>query len=367
MMLEDKIKKRIDEEEAISFHDFMEMALYYPGMGYYTSPGEKTGSGGDYYTSPELDNVFGVMLGKQLEEMWRLLKEPCFTIVEYGAGNGILCYDILDYLEKNKELYHGLTYHIIEKSPWMIAREKMILGRFAGKVKWNDSISEIGDITGCVLSNEVVDNFSVHKVVMQDELMEIFVGYNGQFTEVQRPAGEGLRDYLERFHITLPKNFRTEINLQAEDWIREIAAVLKKGFVLTIDYGYPAGELYHAKRSSGTIICYHCHTINDDPFSYIGKQDITAHVNFSSLLHTGRAAGLYYTGFTNQSYFMRSLGLTGHLRGTEKKDSPGTNKVDKVSAIAALMNMGQKFNILVQQKGLEPSPLSGMQFSSWLT
>jgi SAM-dependent MidA family methyltransferase len=340
----------------------MEMALYYPETGYYTSPGEKTGIRGDYYTSPVLDSIFGTMIGKQVEEMWHLLSEPCFTIVEYGAGNGALCHDIMAYLQQNEELYNGLTYYIIEKSPVMIEAEKVVLERFANKIKWCQNIKEIGDITGCILSNEVADNFSVHQVIMQDELMEIFVGYDEKFIEVPRPAAEELKDYLRRFNIILPKNFRSEINLQAEDWIVEIAAALKKGFVLTIDYGYPAAELYHPKKSSGTMLCYHHHTINDDPFLYIGEQDITTHINFSALLHTGAREGLEYCGFTTQSYFLSGLGLTNHLRQAERDIGTKTANPQKMSSITTLMSMGQKFRVLIQQKGLKRVPLSGMQF-----
>ena len=302
MLIRDRIIERIYSGGPLSFHDFMEMSLYYPVEGYYTSTGEKTGSKGDYYTSPYLGNIFGTLVGKQVEEMWRILNESTFTIVEYGAGNGALCYDILSYLKDNIQLYNGLTYYIIEKSPVMIGKEKTLLNGFDCKVKWVASINEIGSVTGCILSNEVLDNFSVHQVIMQDELMEVFVGYDEKFIEILRPAPEDLKDYLRRFNINLPKGFRTEINLQAEDWIREVAIVLKKGFVLTVDYGYTSYELYHHKRIAGTMLCYHNHTINDDPFLHVGEQDITTHVNFSALLHAGIKEGLNHCGFTSQAF-----------------------------------------------------------------
>jgi len=360
VIVKDKIIDKIRSADAVSFHDFMEMALYYPEAGYYTSPGEKTGSKGDYFTSPYLGNIFGAMVAKQLEEMWMQLNEASFTIVEYGAGNGALCYDILTYMRQNAKMYNGITYYIIEKSPFMIEKEKVSLRAFDGKIKWIRSIKEIGEVTGCILSNEVVDNFSVHQVVMKDELMEVFVEYDGNFTEILRPAGEELKDYLQRFNLALPRNYRTEINLEAEDWIREIAVALKKGFVLTIDYGYSAADLYDQKKAAGTLLCYHNHRINDNPFLNVGEQDITTHVNFSALLHAGAREGLQYAGFTNQSYFLISLGLAEYIR---KMEQNGYNNANGNPSLALLLNMGQKIKVFVQQKECKQVFLSGMRFS----
>jgi SAM-dependent MidA family methyltransferase len=150
MTLKNMIIDKIAADGPLCFHDFMEMALYYPGAGYYSSPGEKIGGKGDYFTSPCLGNIFGNMVGKQMEEMWAILNEPLFTIVEYGAGDGTLCYDVLTYLQQNKKLYNGLTYCIIEKSPLMIEKEKTVLKDFSDKIKWIRSINETEDITGCI-------------------------------------------------------------------------------------------------------------------------------------------------------------------------------------------------------------------------
>src|SRR5690606_23599763 len=182
---------------------------------------------------------------------------------------------------------------------------------------WYGSINEISEINGCVLSNELLDNFPIHKVVMKDELMEVFVDYQNGFMEVLQPANEDLKNYLQEQEITLLKDYTTEINLQAIDWIRDIASQLKQGFVLTIDYGFSASELYSAKRNAGTLICYKGHEINDSPYSNIGAQDITAHVNFTALNHWGKKYGLEYTGYTTQDHFLRSLGLVNYLRQLE--------------------------------------------------
>jgi SAM-dependent MidA family methyltransferase len=362
MTLFEIIKQKIRDEGPISFCDFMEMCLYYPELGYYTSARDKIGWSGDYYTSPYLSRLFGVMIAKQLEEMWRISGEGKFTIVEYGAGTGFMCYSILEELKKNKDLYEQLNYCIIEKSSAMCQKQKEILNE---KVSWHKSIQDIAPVTGCILSNEVVDNFCVHQVVMEEELMEVFVGFNDGLFELLKPAPGELKEYFEELKITLEKGFRTEINLQAKDWMKEIGEALEKGFVLTIDYGFPSFELYSSRRSQGSILCYHQHRINDNPYTNIGDQDITAHVNFSALHHWGLKNELEYTGFTNQAYFLLSLGLTEQLRVMEKESK--NNETDSIGSKASVINsllldMGTKLKVLIQHKGLSKPQLCGLKF-----
>ena len=366
MSLSDIVIDRIQKQGPISFHDFMEMALYYPGEGYYTSNREKLGPAGDYYTSPYLTCLFGEMLAGQLEEMWHALDCQPFTIVEYGAGTGLLCRDILHRLSANRELYDHLEYCIIEKSGSMREKERQIL---PDKVRWIDSIDELPPITGCILSNELLDNFSVHQVVMEDELMEVFVEYENGFKEILRPAGENLKNYLSQLQVTLPRGYRTEINLEATEWIGQVSTALKKGFVLTIDYGYPSSVLYSKK--DGTLVCYHGHRINHSPYDFIGEQDITSHVNFSALVSWGRQNGLECSGYTTQTHFLQGLGITNHLKKIEAADLPDTDPAARQQRVwqlrTLLLDMGQKFKVLVLRKGLDRSFLSGMQFAQGLS
>ncbi|HEY9206586.1 MAG TPA: SAM-dependent methyltransferase, partial [Candidatus Methanoperedens sp.] len=263
MLLSDLIIQKIRQNGPVSFRDFMEMALYYPGLGYYTSSKDKIGKGGDYYTSPNLSPAFGEMMGRQIEEMWHIIGENEFTIVEMGAGTGLLSCDVYGYLEKNRELFKNLTYCIIEKSPAMRAEQRKRLGE---NIEWYDSIKEIGGMTGCIFSNELVDAFPVHQVVMGEKLMEIFVDYDDGFFEALKPASTELNNYLSELGVVLPEGYRTEINLDAIKWIEDIGATLKKGFVITIDYGYPSYELYQEYRNRGTLMCYFRHTANENPF-----------------------------------------------------------------------------------------------------
>ena len=225
MLLSEIIIQKIQKEGPISFHDFMEMSLYYPALGYYNALKTTIGKEGDFYTSPHLTPAFGAMIAKQIEQMWSITGEEAFTIVEYGAGTGILCHDILDYLKSNSKLYDGLTYCIIEKSAVMKQRQQTHLYE---KVSWYNNIYDIPAITGCILSNELIDNFSVHQVVMDDGLMEVFVDYKNGFVELLQPANKTLKEYMAELGVQLPKGFRTEINLEAREWLKEIAASLKR-------------------------------------------------------------------------------------------------------------------------------------------
>ena len=360
------VQKRIHDEGPISFRDFMEMALYYPQLGYYTSAKEKFGKEGDYFTAPFFTKVYGSIIAKQLEEMWLLIGEKEFTIVEYGAGTGSLCADILDELKSNKFFYKKLNYVIIEKSDSLKEQQKALLSNseHLQKVKRVDSIKEMSPFTGCVLANEVLDNFSVHKVFMKEnELMEAFVDHNNGFGEVLKPATHNLKEYFKQLSVALPNNFCTEVNLQAINWLKNICQVMAKGFLITIDYGFSSSELYQPYRKLGTIVCYYKHSVNDQPLTNVGDQDITAHVNFSALDLWGAKNGLTSCGFTTQSQFLSGLGLTEHLRKFEEKEKKSFDfRKNFMLLHTLLLSMGRKFKVLIQQKGFQQPRLSGLQF-----
>ena len=258
----------------------MEMALYHPEVGYYNATKTKIGADGDFYTSPCISANFGVTIGRQIEEMWKNLGKKPFKIIEYDAGTGLLCHDILAYLKNNNTLHDTLSYCNIEKSLRMREIEKRYLKE---KVSWHSSIQDIPEINGCILSNELVDNFSVHQVFMEEELKEIFVDYDAGFAEILRPANQKLIHYFKTLNVQLPKGFRKEVNLQAISWMKEVSLSLQKGYIITIDYGSLSSELYNNRRGCGTLLCYHKHQKNDNPYQFIGKLDITTHINFSAL------------------------------------------------------------------------------------
>jgi SAM-dependent MidA family methyltransferase len=341
----------------------MEICLYDPELGYYNSNETIVGKDGDFYTSSTVSPVFGAVIGKQLEEMWGLMGEPAFTIVEYGAGTGALCRSILDHLKRNASMYEQLRYCIIERSSAMRDQEKQILHE---KVEWFGSIKDIGKIQGCILSNELLDNFAVHRVVMQKELMEVYVNYENGFTEELKPASIELKNYLLELGTELPPGYQTEINLQALDWLREISAVLERGFVLTIDYGYLNSEMYKAWRNQGTLLCYYKHKVHDAFYENIGKQDLTAHVNFSALILWGAKSGLMECGFVDQFQFLISLGFRQTLIEMLSNEQDVVQASIKAAAISQtlLMDMGGKLKVLAQNKRMGEVKLSGFQVPS---
>ena len=358
MGLPDIIIAKIRQQGPLSFHDFMEMCLYYPELGYYTSSRNRT----DYYTSPQLSELFGMAIGRQLEEMWHSLGEGPFTVVEVGGGTGLLCSDILDYLARHSACYDQLTYCIVEKSA--VPNRNVPPG-----VRLYTSLSALPPVSGCIFSNELLDNLSVHRVIMKDQLMEVFLGYEDGFSELLQPASLALQEYLTTLNIRLPEDFQTEINLDACAWIGDVAEVLKRGYVMTIDYGEETSRLYRARRGEGTLLCYHRNEVNDNPYQYIGEQDITAHVNFSALHHWGGKHGLHCCGFTDQARFLQALGWRELI---QQMDVRGEDIVRLARRIAfmthtLLLEMGRKLKILIQQKGLAAQPsLSGLKGAAML-
>jgi SAM-dependent MidA family methyltransferase len=358
-----QLSARIAQKGRLTFREFMEMSLYDAELGYYTAVGPIIGRNGDFYTSCTLSPVFGIVIAKQILEMWQAMGKPVFTIVEYGAGTGALCKSILQQLKTNDEMYAELRYCIIEKSASMRELEKEILQE---KVEWINSITDITGFQGCVLSNELLDNFAVHRVVMQEELKEVVVSYEDGFAETLEPAEAELKAYLLELGVQLPKGYHTEINLQALAWLKEIATTMQKGYVLTIDYGYPNGSFYKESRNQGTLLCYYKHQVNDFIYQHIGEQDLTCHVNFSAICHWGAKFGLNECGFTSQCQFLMALGLREELAKLFAAETNVIQAAAQASAIShtLLMDMGNAYKVLIQCKGMDEQQLTGLAYCS---
>jgi SAM-dependent MidA family methyltransferase len=363
-----KIQEEIRQKGRMTFARFMEMALYDPEEGYYTSSAERIGLGGDYYTSPDVHPIFGRLLATQIRQMETLLPGPePFTILEMGAGKGLLARDILAGLKAvAPEGLKRFRYAVVERSPAMAARQKALLDSsgLSSSVRWISGLDEVlaeGRLVGCVLSNELVDAFPVHRVVATREgLYEIYVGWSeGRFVETRDlPSTPDLAAYFDRLKIRLAEGQQAEVNLEAARWIRDVGKVLDRGFVITIDYGHPASELFAPHRKKGSLLCYYRHTVNDDPYARIGEQDITAHVDFTGLARAGAEVGLTLTGFTNQLNFLMSLGIAQEMERFDP-ESPETLSVKR---LLARESMGGVFKVLIQHKGLTPPLLEGLTF-----
>ncbi|MCL4475826.1 MAG: SAM-dependent methyltransferase [Nitrospirae bacterium] len=359
-ILKQKIIERIKSDGPVSFETFMDIALYSPGLGYYTKDTTKIGRWGDFYTSSHLHPIFGAMIGRQMEEMWALMGRPeLFRIVEIGAGMGYLAKDMLDYLKARGKgqgvneggFFEHINYSIVELNPSMKAHQQMLLNDYSDRIEWRSGMHELGPVAGCFLSNELPDAFPVRMVEMDKELMEIYVSVEGdELVEVKMPCGDEVREYCRELDIALPEGYRTEVNLRLKGWLKNISNTLSEGFVLTIDYGYPARDYYDEDRNRGTLLCYYQHQVNEDPYQNIGEQDLTAHVNFSSLKKWGEEFGLKTVGYCPQGTYLISLGVDEVM--TELYgDSPDAFETAKVKGLILPQGMGESHKVMVQYKG----------------
>jgi SAM-dependent MidA family methyltransferase len=325
------LRSRIQRDGPITFRDFMEEVLYHPDFGYYTSPRNPIGRAGDFYTSSDLDPVFGKLLARKFQEMAATLGVPedSFTILELGAGRGLLAREILQHAP--------FRYCILERSRAMRDRQRDALSELA--VEWLTEMP--AGLIGCIFSNEFFDALPVHRVVRRNGVLrEVYV--TGEFTEIEGNLQESLE-------VPIAEGQLADICIDARRWIERIAASLDRGYHLAIDYGYQDREFY--ARPRGTLMCYWKHQAVEDPYVRIGEQDITAHVNFSDLMNSGAASGLETVSLLTQMDFLIQMGILQEIEALV----PATNveAIQRVMAIKKLIlpdAMGQRFKVLTQRK-----------------
>jgi SAM-dependent MidA family methyltransferase len=297
----------------LTFAEYMEIVLYAPGLGYYDRRLTRIGSRGDFFTSPHLGSDFGEMLAIQLVQMWHHLGKPCpFTVVEMGAGQGLIAQDILGYWQQHHPEICA-DYIIIETAAAMRHCQQLLLKDLP--VRWT-TWDNLTPIVGCFFSNELIDALPVHQVVVQEgQLQEVYVWAN-QEQGIQEELGSistpRLLEYFEAAQIPIlsyQSGYRTEVNLAALDWLKTVDSKLERGYLLSIDYGYLSDRYYNPQRSQGTLQCYYQHHYHNNPYVNIGQQDLTAHVDFGSLIRYGNILGLQELGFTKQGLFLMELGL----------------------------------------------------------
>jgi SAM-dependent MidA family methyltransferase len=341
------------------FEEFMDTALYYPDMGYYSGGPARIGREGDYYTSSHLHRIFGAMLGRQVEEMWRFLGEPDdFHVVEMGAGMGYSAKDLLAYL-KDRDVFAHLSYAIVEPNHSFRLSQQRLAIEFEEKVVWYEGLEILPPFTGCFLSNELLDAFPVALVEMGAGPEEIYVHEkDGELLEVKGPCRDDVKDYLNNFAGVLPPGYRTEVNLRIHRWLEDVSAKLLEGFILTVDYGYPANDYYSDERNRGTLQCYYRHTVNENPYMHIGQQDITAHVNFSALEKWGAGLGLRTCGYCPQGTYLVSLGMD-EVIGELYSEWTDPDKTAGIKALILPQGMGESHKVMVQYKGKGTPALRG--------
>jgi SAM-dependent MidA family methyltransferase len=357
----------------IPFVRFMELALYHPQYGYYMrqlngAEHERIGWSGDFYTSSDVYPILGRALAAQARQMDEFTGRPTpFTIVEIGAGKGLLARDCLAAIHAVQDDFASRArYVLIERSPAMRERQRQNLAPWLSKpglVTWVEDLDGLApqSVAGLFFSNELIDAFPVHRIqVTAEGTEELYVDYRDErFVACLKPLSTAaLAQYLQQLNITWSEGYRTEVNLQAMVWMEQVARRMDRGFVLTIDYGHTAQDLYGPERRNGTFLCYFRQQTNEDPFIRVGEQDMTAHVDFSSLASVGEKQGLHVTGFTNQMSFLMGLGVE-EMMGELEPESPEFR-----AAIHLLKpdGMGSTFKVLVQHKGMSRPELDGLKF-----
>ena len=306
--LQQRISERIHKEGPISFAEYMHMALYDPDHGYYVTGRARMGwEGSDYFTSADVSTFFAHALARQLTLWWQKLGQPArFIVLEQGAGKGNLAQEIITWARRTTpDFYAALDYRM----------EDMRTGQDA-----NAPLAIPDTPTPSVIfSNELIDAFPVHVVETRNaKLYEVYVDVaNGHLCEVlDEPVSSEVANYLDNYHIpwaSFGDGWRAEINLDALHWMQHTASKIRRGYILTIDYGDKAKVLYTRQRRRGTLACYFQHQMNERPLVRPGEQDITAHVNFSALIDEGRRHGFHLHTYTTQRHWLEELGIQEEL------------------------------------------------------
>jgi SAM-dependent MidA family methyltransferase len=356
----------------MTFVDYMGACLYHPQYGYYSKSDQQPRR--DYVTSVDVSPLFGRFLARQFHEMWDALGNPSrFLLVEAGAGAGALAKNILDFAADSfPEFYSALTYVAVERSEARRAAHASLLESHIshmGRAGFESSADLPKEISaGCIYSNELLDAFPVHRVVLQgDELREIYVAFDderGLHERLGPLSSPRIAEYFVEQGIALQENQQAEVNLKACDWIEDAGRRLERGFLLTIDYGHPAAELYDERHMRGTLLAYQRHRASEDYFRAPGEQDLTALVNFTALDLWGRRSGLVRTGLTSQTNFLLSVARHSNCADLEPAGLSDAEQARIRLLFKTLIypeGMGETFQVFAQHKGIEAPRLAGFE------
>ena len=353
MRLVGAIIERIEQRGGvIGFDEYMEMALYHPGLGYYSASLPKFGAAGDFVTAPEISSLFGYCLARQADA---LIAQGCAAeVLEFGAGSGKLCAHILESLPA---LAH---YRILDLSADLRQRQQQYLkerlsAELFHKIEWLQQLPR--DFDGIVLANEVLDAMPVHILRKQDDWQELGVTYRGQGFEwqaLEQTEAVGVMRLIESQLGELPRDYRSELNLNYQPWLKALAESCRRAVVLIIDYGYEQSQYYHAARQRGTLTCHLRHRVHGDPFVYPGLQDITAFVDFDACADAAEASGFDIAGLIGQGQFLLANGLLNEAQRRSADGDPMTQLSisQQVATLSLSQEMGEKFKVLALQKDL---------------
>lgn len=356
--LADRIRQKIVRDGPLPFSQYMEMALYEPGLGYYSAGLQKFGAGGDFVTAPQLGNVFARCLATQVSQVAEAL--PGYEIVEAGAGSGVLAADLLNALGDG---HPPARYRILERSAHLRQVQKETIERQApgwlDRVSWLDAPPE-DDWQGVFLANEVLDALIVERFRIGTDgprQMQVTAGDSG-FEWADGPCPEpmqtrihSLLDSLER---PLARGYRSELNAHLPEWLDAVTASLQSGLALFIDYGYTRRDFYHPGRSDGTLICHYQHRAHADPFCWPGLTDISASVDFTALAEAADACGLEVSGYTSQAMFLLACGLGDLLAESAHLSERERLRINNQVRVLTLPGeMGERFQVMALTRGLD--------------
>jgi SAM-dependent MidA family methyltransferase len=342
----------------IDFADFMHMALYTPGLGYYSAGSKKFGAGGDFVTAPEISSLFGQTLANQLAQV---LQATQGNILELGAGTGKLARDILQALMQLDCLPD--QYYILEVSDHLRQVQLEYLkehvpDNLLQRVRWLNELP--GNFNGAIIGNEVLDAIPVHLIhTSNQQLYERGVIKTEQgFDWLDKPLAKShLLDAADK--LALPDGYLTELNAAARGLISSLAHILQSGCMLMIDYGFASHEYYHHQRNQGTLMCHYQQLAHTNPLVYVGLQDITAHVDFTAIAESGIEAGLHLAGFCTQAQFLMNCGILDVMSEVSPYDmaryAPLAAAAQKLLSPA---EMGDLFKVIAFTKNIE-DPLLG--------
>ncbi len=322
--LESLIAARIERDGPITAADFIDLALYHPEHGYYATAAQRSGRAGDFYTSVDVGPLYGELVAAQVVEMWQVMGRPeRFDLVEAAAGNGRLARDVLDAALAEAPAFHAaVRLHLVETSAPARAAQRDMLGPHAGRLA-SSGPDLPPAIEGVVVANELLDALPPHAVVMrEDGLRERRVGVgDGVFLEVEGPPSTTeIEAYLARVGATLEPGWRAEVNLAAERWVADAARRLRRGFLLIVDYGHEAAQLYSGSHAAGTLTTFSGHAIDPAPDAWLrdpGGRDITSHVDLTGVRLAAGREDLETSAAVDQTYFLLALGAA------ERTDAAG--------------------------------------------
>lgn len=357
----------------LPFDQWMQAALYAPGLGYYTAGSTKFGGSsptGDFTTAPELSPLFGQTLAKQILQI--LQQSSSSTVLEFGAGSGALAAALIPALRAAGVEPH---YQILELSPDLRQRQHALLADLHANIEWLDELPS--QFSGCVVANEVLDampaalfhideDLNIMELGVQHASADIAAGLPAPFVLAARPAPEHLEQLVRERVPQLPA-YQSELNLNAEAWIRSMGEWLQQGAALLIDYGFPQREFYHVQRSEGTLMCHFRHMAHAQPLVLAGMQDITTHIDFTAMADAALDAGLDVLGYTSQARFLMNCGLPGLLAANSpdpaQRDDSATaiawnQQISQAQKLLSEAEMGELFKVLAIGRNMDP-PLIG--------